>query len=86
MPEGSELYCTKLGYTIIYYNMKKENWIKADEQLPGDDADVLVYDYRQGVLIASYEPNWGWISCEHGTLDYVTHWMPLELPEVSWIW
>ena len=66
--------------------MKKEDWIDVTKHLPQDEADVLVYDHRQGIVIASYENNYGWMSCEHGALDYVTHWMPLELPEVSWIW
>ena len=61
--------------------MKAQDWIKVEDVLPKDDSVVLVYDERQGVLVADYDDVYGFYSCEHGMLDYVTHWMPLELPK-----
>lgn len=61
--------------------MLKEDWIKVEDILPKDDSVVLVYDSQQGVLVADYDDAYGFYSCEHGMLDYVTHWMPLELPK-----
>ena len=61
--------------------MKKEDWIKVEDVLPKDDSVILVYDSQQGVLVADYDRGNGFSNCEHGMLDYVTHWMPLELPE-----
>lgn len=61
--------------------MKAEDWIKVQESLPKPDVDVLVYDDRCGVIIASYYPYCGWASYEHGALDHVTHWSPLALPK-----
>ena len=60
--------------------MKKEDWIKV-EDLPKDESVVLVYDSQQGVLVADYDRGYGFSNYEHGVLDYVTHWMPLELPK-----
>ena len=60
--------------------MKTEDWIKAEDRKPQIDSVVLAYDERQGVLVADYDDAYGFYSCEHGMLDYVTHWMPLELP------
>lgn len=61
--------------------MKAEDWIKVQESLPEPDEDVLVYDDRCGIVIASYEPFYGWLSYVHGALDHVTHWSPLVLPK-----
>ena len=61
--------------------MLKEDWIKVEDILPKDDSVVLVYDSQQGVLVADYNGGYGFSNYEHGMLDYVTHWMPLELPE-----
>lgn len=61
--------------------MLKEDWIKVEDILPKDDSVVLVYDSLQGVLVADYDDVYGFYSCEYGMLDYVTHWMPLELPK-----
>ena len=61
--------------------MQKEDWIKVDESLPEPDEDVLAYDDMYGVIIASYDTNYGWLSYEHGALDHVTHWSQLVLPE-----
>ena len=61
--------------------MKKEDWIKVEDRLPQHESTVLVYDQRQGVLIADYDEPLGFTNYEHGFLDYVTHWMNLELPE-----
>lgn len=61
--------------------MKAEDWIKAEDRKPQIDSVVLAYDERQGVLVADYDDVYGFYSCEHGMLDYVTHWMPLELPK-----
>ena len=60
--------------------MKAEDWIKTEDRKPQIDSVVLVYDERQGVLVADYDDVYGFYSCEHGMLDYVTHWMPIELP------
>jgi hypothetical protein len=60
--------------------MKAEDWIKVEDVLPKDDSVVLAYDERQGVLVADYDRGYGFSNYEHGVLDYVTHWMPLELP------
>lgn len=60
--------------------MKAEDWIKVQESLPKPDEDVLVYDDRCGVVLASYARFYGWVSYEHGVLDRVTHWSPLVLP------
>ena len=60
--------------------MKREDWIKVEDILPKDDSVVLVYDSQQGVLVADYDRGYGFSNYEHGVLDYVTHWMPLELP------
>ena len=60
--------------------MKAEDWIRVEDGLPEKECDVvLVYDDRQGVLIADYDEGNGFSSYEHGFLDYVTHWMPLVL-------
>lgn len=61
--------------------MRKEDWIKVEERLPEPDEDVLVYDDMCGIVIASYEPLYGWLSSEQGVLDHVTHWSPLVLPK-----
>lgn len=61
--------------------MKAEDWIKAEDRKPQIDSVVLVYDERQGVLVADYDDVYGFYSCEHGMLDNVTHWMPLVLPK-----
>ena len=61
--------------------MRKEDWIKVDSELPEKDSSVLVYDERQGVLVADYDDVYGFSNYEHGMLDYVTHWMPLVLPK-----
>lgn len=60
--------------------MTAEDWIKVEERLPESDVDVLVYDDICGIVIASHTPCVGWLSYEHGALDYVTHWSPLVLP------
>lgn len=62
--------------------MKAEDWIRAEDRLPETKcAVVLVYDDRQGVLMADYDEGYGFSNYEHGFLDYVTHWMPLILPK-----
>jgi len=62
--------------------MTTEDWIKVEDKLPEPDEDVIVYDDRCGVIIASYNPYCGWVSYEHGVLDHVTHWGPLALPRL----
>lgn len=49
--------------------------------MPDDDEDVLVYDDMYGVEVASHASDYGWLHCEYGYLENVTHWMPLALPE-----
>lgn len=62
--------------------MRASDWVNVWDGLPQDDVDVLVLDLRHGMLIADYDSFWGmWSSCEHGHLDYVTHWQPIELPQ-----
>lgn len=62
--------------------MKAKDWIRVKDRLPGKKYDVvLVYDDRQGVLMADYDEGYGFSSYEHGFLDHVTHWMPLILPK-----
>lgn len=61
--------------------MRKEDWIKVEQRLPESDEDVLVYDDMFGIVIASYEPHYGWLSSEQGTLKHVTHWIPVVLPK-----
>ena len=60
--------------------MKERDWIKVEDRVPESDDSVLVYDDRHGVLVADYDPFWGFTSHEHGDLDHVTHWMELVLP------
>jgi hypothetical protein len=64
--------------------MKKEDWIKAVDILPKHDEDVLVYDDMHGIQVASYK-RYCWHSYEHGILEHVTHWQPLELPK-TYLW
>lgn len=66
--------------------MKESDWIKVEDKLPEIGVDVLVYDERQGVLIADYDGAFGWSNYEHGMLDYVTHWMRLVLPKSNRLW
>ena len=66
--------------------MKTTDWIKVEDRLPDTDVSVLVYDERQGVLVADYDGAWGFSNYEHGMLDYVTHWMPLVLPKSNKLW
>jgi hypothetical protein len=66
--------------------MKAEDWIKVENKLPEAEDLCLVYDERQGVLIADYDGAWGFSNYEHGMLDYVTHWMPLVLPKSNKLW
>lgn len=61
--------------------MKASDWIKVEDILPQEYTDLLVYDDMQGVLVATYEKHAGWVSYEHGVLEAVTHWTPLELPK-----
>lgn len=61
--------------------MKKKDWIKVEDKLPQNESTVLVYDQRQGVIIADYDEYLGFSNYEHGLLDYVTHWVELEMPE-----
>ena len=63
--------------------MKDRDWIKVEDREPETFDTVLVYDDRHGVLIADYDPSWGFCSYEHGNLDHVTHWMELVLPPVE---
>ena len=64
--------------------MKAEDWIRVTDRLPeGECAVVLVYDDRQGILMADYDEGYGFSSCEHGFLEYVTHWMPIVLPKID---
>lgn len=56
-------------------------WIKVEDREPETFDTVLVYDDRHGVLIADYDPSWGFCSYEHGNLEHVTHWMPIVLPD-----
>ena len=61
--------------------MKATDWIKVADILPKHDEDVLVYDDDYGIQVASYN-DCGWISYERGQLEQVTHWQPLELPQL----
>ena len=60
--------------------MRKEDWIKVEDREPESHDTVLVYDDKYGVLVADYDPFWGFNSYEHGYLDRVTYWMELVLP------
>lgn len=61
--------------------MNATDWIKVTDRMPEDDEDVLVYDDMYGVEVASHASDYGWLHCEYGYLENVTHWMPLVLPE-----
>ena len=63
--------------------MKERDWIKVEDRVPESDDSVLVYDDTYGVLVADYDPFWGFTNYEHGDLDHVTHWMELVLPSVE---
>jgi hypothetical protein len=66
--------------------MKREDWKSVNDTLPEIGVDILVYDERQGVLVADYDGAWGFSNYEHGMLDDVTHWMPLVLPKSNKLW
>ena len=62
--------------------MKATDWIKVTDELPQNyETDILVYDDREGVIIADYDESHGFSHYERGYLENVTHWMPLVLPE-----
>lgn len=61
--------------------MRKEDWIRADQGLPNEGEDVLVYDDCFGIVVADYTKENGLHSYECGNLEQVTHWMPLILPQ-----
>lgn len=64
--------------------MKAKDWILSADKLPANNEDVLVYDDAYGIQVASYE-RYNWMSYEHGMLEHVTHWQPLELPK-TYLW
>lgn len=62
--------------------MKAEDWIKVEDKMPEVDTDVLVYDDFNGIIMAYYDKEEGWMSPEYGLLNQedVTHWMPIVSP------
>lgn len=60
--------------------MKEKDWIKVEDREPESHDTVLVYDDKYGVLVADYDPFWGFTNYVHGYLTSVTYWMELVLP------
>lgn len=58
------------------------SWIPCSERMPEDYANVLAYNYGDGVLIANYSHCLReWMETfECYPLNSVTHWMPLPEP------
>ena len=61
--------------------MRASDWIRVQSRLPERLGAVLAYDEAYGMVVADYSKREGWYSYEHGQLDYVTHWQPIELPQ-----
>lgn len=59
--------------------LKDTKWISANERMPDDDVDVLLFGKGKGIKVG-YHSEGTWYDHQHDHLRGVTHWMPLPKP------
>lgn len=80
---GTDVYPTWISTAKERIQTLWDGWIPVDDvwcELPQDEWDYLVYDWKN--IRVAYFVKWKWfwyLWCK----IYITHWMPLPLPPVT---